>query len=304
MSAASADGGLAVATLAGLGGMAGWGVADFLAKKTIDRIGDLTTLFWAQAIGIAPLLGIFAVSRHVPTLHAYDLLWLVLLGAASALSYLSLYAGFGKGQVSFLSPVFAAHAALVVILSAWVFDEDIATRQWIAIAVVIVGVVVISTNLSELSHVLHDTATSRTGGLAQTLTAAVAYALWLVLLNRFIGERDWVFFLLVIRAAAAGTLIAFARGTRRSFGLGPTADRRAVAPYLLVIGASDVAAFAAVAYGFSATTHTSIVAVLSATFSLPTLLLARIFLKERLVRSQKLAAGVILVGIAAVSIYS
>ena len=68
-------------------------------------------------------------------------------------------------------------------------------------------------------------------------------------------------------------------------------------------GLSLTAAFAAVTYAFSATTHTSIVAVLSSTFSLPTLVLARLFLRERLATTQKLAAGVIITGIALVSIH-
>ncbi len=42
---------LLVAALAGLGGMAGWGMADFFAKKTIDRVGDITSLVWAHLFG-------------------------------------------------------------------------------------------------------------------------------------------------------------------------------------------------------------------------------------------------------------
>ena len=82
----------------------------------------------------------------------------------------------------------------------------------------------------------------------------------------------------------------------------PAGDRSLVT-YVSLIGCCDAIAFAAVSYGFSATSHTSIVAVLSSTFSLPTLVLARVFLKERLAPSQKVAAGVFLVGIALVSVY-
>ncbi|MFN2571957.1 MAG: hydantoinase B/oxoprolinase family protein, partial [Gemmatimonadales bacterium] len=43
---------LLTAITAGLLGMLGWGCADFFAKKTIDKIGDLPTLFWGQLLGL------------------------------------------------------------------------------------------------------------------------------------------------------------------------------------------------------------------------------------------------------------
>jgi hypothetical protein len=42
---------LTAALVAGLGGMLGWGFADFFAKKTIDKIGDLPSLVWAHLFG-------------------------------------------------------------------------------------------------------------------------------------------------------------------------------------------------------------------------------------------------------------
>jgi drug/metabolite transporter (DMT)-like permease len=290
---------LSTAILAGLGGMVGWGTADFFAKRTIDRIGDVTSLFWAQAIGVVPLLAIFLVSRNVPELHRFDLVWLVLLGIISALSYLPVYVAFGLGQVSLLSPIFASYAALVVVLSWLFFGEHLSAGQWVAIAVVFLGVLLISTDPSDLRSVLRDER-QRTAGLPQILTAVVTYSIWLVLLDRFIDGRDWVFFLLVIRSTATLTLFVYSRIRHQSLALGP--DWRGVLPYLVLIGVFDVAAFSAVSYGFSRTDHVSIVAVLSSTFSLPTLILARLFLGERLVRSQFLAAGVILSSIVMVTV--
>jgi drug/metabolite transporter (DMT)-like permease len=290
---------LGIAVLAGLGGMFGWGLADFVAKKTIDRVGEVTTLFWSQVGGLIPLLAVFAVVRDVPTVHHFDPLWLALLGVVSALSYLSLYAGFGKGSISFLSPVFSSHAVLVVLLSAAVFGEHITGMQWFAIVVVLGGVIAISTNLTEFTQALHGPRATR--GLPNVLSAAVAFACWLVLLDKFLGPRDWLFFLIVIRVTAALTVAVYAKVTGEPLKI-PRADAD-VARFVGLIGVCDAAAFGAVSYGFSATTHTSIVAVLSAAFSLPTILLARAFLGERLVTSQKFAAAVILTGVAMVSIH-
>ena len=295
------SGSLLTAVLAGVGGMLGWGLSDFLAKKTFDRVSEVTRLFWSQLAGLVPLLGLFAVVRTVPTVHHMDALWLALFGIVIALAHLALYVGFAKGSISFLSPVFSSQAILIVVLSALVFGEHITGPQWAAIIVVIVGVLAISTTLPELAQVVRGSRGRMTRGLPHVLVAAVAFAFWDVALNRFLGVRDWLFFLIMIRVAAAFTIGVYAIVTNASLALPRRAP--ALAAWVSLVGLTDAAAFGAVTYGFSATTHTSIVAVISAAFSVPTLVLARVFLRERLATQQKIAAGIIVCGIALVSVH-
>src|SRR5580704_9523955 len=96
---------LFVAALAGLGGMLGWGFADFFAKKTIDRLGDIETLFWGQVIGIVPLAVLLAFFPTIPALDGSEWTYVAVLGVWSGLSYIPTYVAFGKGQVSLLSPL-------------------------------------------------------------------------------------------------------------------------------------------------------------------------------------------------------
>ena len=66
------DHALLIAILAGLGGMIGWGFADFFAKKTIDRIGDIPSLVWAHVFGTSIFILIAAFSFAI-TGHAMHL---------------------------------------------------------------------------------------------------------------------------------------------------------------------------------------------------------------------------------------
>jgi drug/metabolite transporter (DMT)-like permease len=66
---------------------------------------------------------------------------------------------------------------------------------------------------------------------------------------------------------------------------------------LVLIGACDVAAFALLSIGLHSTSMVSVVAMLSGAFSLPTIVLARLFLDERLTRRQLLAASLVIAGI-------
>ncbi len=277
--------------------MIGWGTADFFAKKTIDKLGDVQTLFWQQLIGVAPLLLLFFVHPYNPHLQHFDPLWLLLLGAVSGLSYLPLYAGFGKGQVSLLSPIFASYSVVVTIISILFLGETFHMRQAAAIVVTVIGILLISTDVRELRTSARRHA-FKLAGLPEVAVAVLVYSIWLVFLDKFLDGKDWVFFMLFIRFFSVGALLVYAQVRRINLHI----TDRTVWKYLIAIGLFDVAAYSFVSYGFSHSHYPSIIAVLSATFSLPTILLARIFLKERVSRAQALAAAIIICGIVLISL--
>jgi drug/metabolite transporter (DMT)-like permease len=288
---------LFIALLAGFGGMFGWGIADFFAKKTIDEIGDLRTLFWQQLFGVAPLLLAFLVHPKIPHLHHFDPLFLLLFGIVEALSYLLLYVGFGKGQVSLLSPVFASYSVVVVILSVLILGEPLYLKRSIAIAITFIGILLISTDPQDLGRSLRKRA-FRLAGLPEILMAMLGYSFWLLLLDKFLDGKQWLFYLLVIRAIAVLTLVVYAWARRTSLRVKDSKLWK----YLVCIGVFDVAAYSFVSYGFSHSRYPSVIVVLSATFSLPTMLLAYLFLKEKIKPAQLTAALVILFGIVLITL--
>lgn len=291
------DHSLVVALVAGLGSMLGWGAADFFAKKTIDKIDDLRTLLWSQAVGIVPLLALFLVHPEVPKFDWNTPLILVAFGVVTALSYLPLYNGFGKGKVSVLSPIFASYAVVVAILSAVFFHEHMSVGRMLAIAVVFAGILLASVDTSELRQIFRRKVKSA-AGVPEVLSAMLMYSGWLVLFDQFLQGKNWIPCLLIIRIVATLTLVVYAKLRRREMTVH---DRKLWRP-IAFIGICDVAAFSFVSYGFSHTHLTSVVAVLSATFSVPTIILAAIFLKERLQRLQLVAVLIILVGVALISL--
>jgi drug/metabolite transporter (DMT)-like permease len=291
------DNSLVIATLAGLGGMLGWGFADFFAKKTIDKTDDLTTLFWSQYIGVIPVLLIFLFTFDIPKLSTFQFASLVPLGVVSGLSYLLLYRGFSKGKISLLSPIFASYAAVVVLLSALIFHESIPLHQGLAIAIVFAGLLLANGDPREIRTLLNSRG-PKIGGVTEVGSAMLIYSLWLVLLDRLLKGHSWVFIILMIRTISVITLLFYAIGKNHPLKI----QNKSLWKYLVAIGVFDVAAYSSVAYGFSHTASLSIVAVLSAAFSVPTIILAHLFLKERATRLQALATLVIIVGIVLVSL--
>src|SRR5437016_946774 len=118
---------LTIAISAGVGGMLGWGLADFFAKKTIDAIGDVVSLVWAHVFGtaifVAAALCQSSVLGQRVTIPANPSTWtlLALFGALQAAVYLLVYRGFGKGQIALLAPVFASFSGLTALISVTVF---------------------------------------------------------------------------------------------------------------------------------------------------------------------------------------
>ena len=291
---------LLTAVLAGLGAMLGWGLADFFAKKTIDTIGDVTTLFWAQLIGIAPLAALFSIRPSIPAklgdLDLTNLLYLTTLGVWSGLSYIPTYVAFGKGKVSLLSPIFASYAVVVTILSAAVFAEQIPLGRWIAFAIVFAGVLLISGDPRALGEWIVGAAQKREpiGGLREIVLAVALYSVWLLALDNFINGEYWVPFLLVIRVFSALSLFLYAKLMRIKLAVSDPAAWK----FLVLIGVCDVTAFAFLSFGYSATHYVSVVTMLSAAFSLPTFVLARVFLHEKVSVPQTIGAATVVLGVA------
>ena len=72
--------------------------------------------------------------------------------------------------------------------------------------------------------------------------------------------------------------------------------------YLVGIGLGEAIAYISISYGFGLTSHVSVVALLSGAFALPAVILAAVFLKEKVQLLQAIAILLILCGVAVVSL--
>ncbi len=285
--------GLFIAVTAGLSGMFGWGLADFFAKKTIDVIGDIMTLTWANIFGVLVLIGLL-LGDGLATGHKFifpakatDILILAFFGALQAIVYLFVYRAFGKGKLALINPVFSSYSGLVVLLSLAVFGEAIGRWQLVAVLGVFIGILTVS--LDEESFKLKRLKIAKLPGMAEALIGTLLAALWTVLWGHFLKGKDWLLYAAIMFAFMSITTLAICWLQRLDLRI----QDKAIWKYLVLIGLAEVAAYVGVSIGYSLTSHVSIVAVLSAGFSIPTFILAYLFLGERINKFQK--AGVFLV---------
>ncbi len=272
--------------------MLGWGVADFFAKKSIDEIGDIVSLVWAHVAGSAVLLA-FAVgwlaSGHAIALPTTPSTWagLAFFGALQGAVYLFVYIGFGKGQVSILNPVFASFSGFVALISIVFLGEAVTTFNVAALAVLFVGILLISIDLNALRNFRLQVVP----GFREIAIATVLATTWTLGWNKFVSAKDGLSFAIWMYLAMTVALLIYAAVRRIPLRF----DKSHIWKFLFLIGLFEAVGYVAISLGYAGTSHTSLIALLSGGFSLPTLFLARLFLRERLLGTQ-IVGGLVIVG--------
>lgn len=288
---------LLIAVLAGLGGMLGWGFSEFATKKSVDKIGTIPSLVWAHVFGtialVVLLLARWVISTTPVSLHFTLAEWggFVFFGTLQTIVYYFAYKAFEKGKVSVLSPIFASFAGFVALFSILLFGEVVPGALGIALVIIFGGVILINLDVESLK--LSKIRLTGVQGLREILIATVLATIWTLGWDKFSTDKDWMVYttLLFIFMTISAFAIAYFTKTKL------LEAKPGVWKFLWLIGIGEVVAYLAITTGYSSTSYTSVVAVLSGASSLPTILLARAFLKERMSTTQAVASGIIIIGI-------
>jgi drug/metabolite transporter (DMT)-like permease len=290
---------LLIAVTAGLGGMLGWGAADFFAKITIDKIGDLKSLIWAHSFGaiffILIALGEVVLGRHLALPVGFST-WssLAFFGVLQMVVYWLVYRGFGKGSLSVLNPVFASFPGIVAIISIVFLGEILNLALGLALLATFAGILLLNLDLKGL----RKRSLKVTPGLPEVACAALLAAFWTLGWNHLVKGQDPLVYAMIMYIFMS--LAALWAGLLTKVDIGNIENN--LLKFLALIGAGETLAYLAISWGYSATTRTSVVAVISGAFSLPTLLLARLYLGERLNRVQALGAVATITGIVIIAL--
>jgi drug/metabolite transporter (DMT)-like permease len=293
---------LLTAILAGLGGMLGWGVGDFFVKKTVDHLGAIRSLVWAHIFGtiifiLAAAAQILIFNNSVPLPAGWAWAGLVFFGSLQMLVYWLVYEGFGKGQVAVLSPVFASFPGIVAIVSFLAFGEQLTPLKALSLVLIFGGVILLNVDLSSLKQ-KKSKRFNVLAGFKEVFIAALLAAIWTILWDRFIGGKDalsYAMFMYIFMTIAACLLAMTTKSKLK--GVMPS-----IWKFLVLIGLCEAIAYLTISWGYSSTSLTSVVALVSGAFSLPTIVLAKIYLKEEITRTQVVAIALTICGIGLIAL--
>ena len=287
--------GFLVALIAGLSGMLGWGVSDFFAKKTIDKIGDLKTLIGSQIIGGLFLLAYFLLTNPKnPTVTGTLLFYVFALALLNGAGYLFLYRAFQKGIMSIVSPIAASAAGFSVIIAVFLFKESLSSFGMIGVILIFLGILITSTDLRGLKKSFSRT--NLTNGVPEALAAMVLLGLWFPLWDRFVGDKEWLFWLIMLKLIMGAMLCVYFYLTNKSKKL--PSGYKSVMKILFPVAILDALAYLGTTWGYSITANTtSLITVIVNAYSLPTIILAYFLLNERINKQQALGIVSIIGGI-------
>jgi drug/metabolite transporter (DMT)-like permease len=288
-------GGLFLGLLSSLG----YGTADFIARFSSRKVGVTNVVFGVFLTGSILLTGYILLVGPGFDFTANGFWLLPLAGVANMAMLVLLYLSLARGPIGIAAPIVASHPGLVLVILAFLGVIP-SLLEIIGLLIIIFGVIFLSFQTAHFTGG-HDPKVDKTYIYKTALIAAagsVAYALQVVLSQ----EAALVF---GPYQAAWGTrffgMIAVCLLLLRQ-GVKPAIPPR----WWLVIftqGFLDVIGVLSLTKG-SLEQDRVIVAILSSTFAVVTVLLARIFIKEPVSRLQWLAIFIIVAGISIMSVGS
>ena len=307
-----------------------WGVADFCARGSSRSGGTFLTLFYVEIIATAGLLLLNAPLRLISFAHAAP--GMVALAVVVNLAILAgaalLYRAFAIGTLSIVSPVAASFAALTALLSL-LTGERAHALQLLGIALTVAGVTLASTVPAattdaaesfeaKVGAAAHDGRRRRLApGLVEALSAMVIFGVCYWALRYPVAALGGVTVVFISKVADMTILLLIAltgwalHRLRARSGAATASSapwyviRRPASSsfWFWVIGVALLDTAANIAYNLGITISlTAVVSVISSLFSAVTVLLAWVFLRERLARWQWAGVATILVGIMLVSV--
>lgn len=258
-----------------------YGFADFFGALGSKHIKPVVVTFWSGLSGLALLLS--ASLFMGANFSTNSILCGVIGGIASAFAMTCLYAALAIGPISILSPLSAVVMAIVPMFIGFAQGDRFSLWGWLALGAILVAVVLVGFVPGD------DVRLPSLKGLLLGIGAGIGMGA--VLLALAAAPKDsGLASPAILRAVSATLLGIFMLATiRRGRSEGAAGKRSKVSAkiWLAVIATGFLDSSANVFFTIASRQGSlSVVSVLTALYPLGTIILARIFLKEKIARSQ------------------
>ncbi|MGQ0670046.1 MAG: EamA family transporter [Actinomycetota bacterium] len=270
----------------GFGAAVSWGVADLLTAVVGRRMGSFVALVAAQITAALVLAVIFLFVQPAVTATASDLLIVSLSGGVAAFGYVFVFRALELGPVALVSPIVSSFGAIAVVLALVILKEALPGLALAGAAATLCGVVLATLDPRRLRP------ERQAGGVPYALVTAGCFGLAAFLLGRGAQGAGWLVTVGFSRLATITVLAVLAIVARNRFrGM----DSRAL-PAAALIGLVDLLGVALYSRG-AELGMVSIVAAVSATFTLIPVIGGVVAFRERPAASQWLGVAMVVGGL-------
>jgi len=284
-----------ISLVAGIGGMFGWGVYDFLGGVYSKKIGPYKTLFWSQFSGLifaTLLFGFFTTSFSLPPLTLALLLMAALLYSAG---YLFFMRGFEIGNISIVAAIMNLWAVFTMLFAFLFMGQKLTLVQLAGVLLIMFGATLAAINWGDIRG---DKKFQLSLGVKETVIGAFFFGLfWNVseVVSEQIGwlPATWFVKLFIIVLLFLLSLVSVRK-------INVTSQPGKTKCVVLLMGCIEAGAVGIVNYGLTVGDAILITPIASA-LSIVTICMAIVFLKERVSKVQTIGmltavGGIIVTG--------
>lgn len=283
------------------------GIADFLAIFATKGIGTYRALLYMQLPGMVALT-IYGIAFHLSLTPAgmsvwQAWTWMGVYIVLNLLATLACYRALEVGMASIVAPIVASYAAIAAIISVFT-GEHLSLNHALGVGTTLLGVALAVTSLSQIfgraSHKKRGEGRNpKLRGVWIAIASALGFgcAFWVLgtYVTPLFGAVVPVWF---IRLASPALLLLLAPLLRQ----GLQVPRGMIWCFLAGVGLFDTAGYIMATSALTLDHQLAIVGVLISLYSVVTVLLAALFLREHLQWNQWLGVGLIFIGIVLVNL--
>lgn len=269
-----------------------WGGGDLFINRLTTLIGTARSLLYIQILSLLCWVSV-AIFWFPSGAPAYAWGIAALCGVFHVLGLVMTYRAFEVGTLSLVSPI-ASSFAIVTVILALASGERPAVVALLGVLVVILGIIVVTR-----SGASSEAASLK--GIPEALLSALGFGVMFWQIDRATDVLGMAWPLVVLKIMACSYAVGAVMATRPAPAASP--PRFQVFGLALAVALSDTLAWGAFILG-THTAYTSIVTAIASLFSVFTVVLAAIFLKERLTKQQLGGIVAVFVGILLVSLHS
>jgi transporter family protein len=270
--------------------MFGWGIYDFLGGVYTKQIGPFKAFFWSQLAGlisVSLLLFVFPISLNVP------ILVIVLLPVAAILysaGYLFFFKGFEIGNVSIVAATMNLWAVFTMLFAFIFVGQRLSTIEFLGVLMIISGITLASLNWSDIRNQRFQLSS----GVKEAVLGAFFFGVFWNISEVISEEIGWLLTTLFVKLGIVLFLLLFSFLIKRELGLKKTTTKT---KYMVgLMGIIEAGAVAVVNYGLTIG-DAILITPISSALSIVTIILAIIFLKDKVTKLQGIGILTAIAGI-------
>jgi drug/metabolite transporter (DMT)-like permease len=276
--------------LLGLTAALSWGLADYFAALASRRTGPFRVVlgFHLAAMVLLTVL-LLASGEGLSDVSGGDLAWFAFLGVLGVVSYLAFYQALAIGPISIVSPIVSAYAAVTVVCAVLIGGERLAAGETAAIVVVILGVLLASSDLAQMRQIQRIALL----GILLALLTAVVIGAFVYGVAYFSSEYGWLVPIFLARGFTTLLLVLISlRGGEWRF------EDRSPRLLAMIVGIAVVDTLGYVAFNFGVRHEdTAVVATAAAPYAVVPIVAGVMLLHERPRATQWVGIGLVIAGL-------